>query len=107
GAEEVRPELGDALVDRAQAVHAVDYENDLLPLRPRAILLADGVGDRADRQPHAAARMDPGHAERPRARADRAPDAPDDLALRRVRLVLEQRDPAPRRAGALRGETDR
>ena len=91
----------------AEAVHAVDGQQDPLIVGPAGVDVLQAVGEIADRELHAGAGVHPRDADDPRGRRDRVEEPLDHLlraGLGRIRVEL---DGADVRAGALRGEPDR
>jgi hypothetical protein len=107
GAEEVGAEVGHVLVHAAEAVDAVDDEEDAVLGVALLVELGNGAGDGADGEPDARLRMHPGDAHHPGRGLHAIADAADDLVDGGLRGIVEEGNLAERRAGALGGVLDR
>ena len=103
GRQHVDAEVGRRRVLGAEAVHAVDAQEDALALAPPAVRVGHGGGDLTQRQLHPARGVHPGERERTRSRAERARHGRDDpVHRRRLRLVVQAHCAGPSRRRAAR-----
>src|SRR6516164_3368557 len=106
GRKRVASQRGDLWIFHANPVHAVNDQQHTILFVAVAVYFRQGLSDPGDRQPHAAAGMHPGHAERSRVWSDCFVNAVGYF-IRRDRIVrIEEWNFAPGRSATSCGQPD-